>query len=100
MDASIIGLIFTALIVFFLLVSFIFGVKRGLKKSLFRLGWLIVTIVLLVFLTPVLSNIINKIDISSLNLDIMGPVNKFSDIGVNLINNITGSGDLITNSLP
>ncbi len=98
MSASLIGIIFTALIAFILVASVFFGAKRGLKKTFFRFAWLFITAIAVYFLTPVFTNIINGIDISSLGLDINGPVTKISDIGVNLVNSLAESNEAFANS--
>ena len=98
MSASLIGIIFTALIAFILVCSIFFGAKRGLKKTFFRFIWLFITAIAVYFLTPVFTNIINGIDISSLGLDINGPVTKISDIGVNLVNSLAESNEAFANS--
>lgn len=89
MSASLIGLIFTGVIALILLSSIFFGIKRGLKKTLFRFFWLLLTGVGAYFVTPIVSNWLNSFDISSLGLDIYGKVNKLSDIGLNIVNNLT-----------
>lgn len=88
MSSSVIGYIILALICVIMLMSILFGLKRGASKSAFRLVWLLVTGVILWFLTPVISSWLNSIDISSLGLDINGPVSKLSDIGVNILNSL------------
>ena len=89
MDSSTIGLILTILVAVILVLSVLFGIKRGMKKTLFRFGWIFVTALILWFVTPALSNYLNSFDLTSYNLDIMGPVHRLSDIGVNLLNSVT-----------
>lgn len=88
MDSSTIGLILTILVAVILVLSVLFGIKRGMKKTLFRFGWIFVTALILWFVTPALSNYLNSFDLTSYNLDIMGPVHRLSDIGVNLLNSV------------
>ncbi len=88
MDSSIVGYIILGLIGFIILMSILFGLKRGLKKAIFRFVWLVATGAILWILTPTISAWLNGIDISSFGLDINGPVSKLSDIGVNLLNSL------------
>ena len=88
MDSSIIGYIILGLIAFFLLGSMVLGIKRGFGKTTFRLVWLVATGGILWLLTPTITNWLNSFDISSFGLNINGPVNKLSDIGVNLLNSL------------
>lgn len=88
MNAEIVGWIFTGVIGLILLSSVLWGLKRGLKKSLFRFGWLLATAILLFFITPLVSGAVNQIDISGMNLDVFGPVKTVGDVGVNIFKNI------------
>lgn len=91
---EIVGIVLTVLAIFIIVLSILVGIKRGMKKSLFRLGWLFVTALILWFVTPPISNLLNTIDLTSLNLEIMGPVHRLSDIGVNILNQVVqGVGD-------
>ena len=98
MSASLVGIIITALIGVILVSSIFFGAKRGLKKTLFRFIWLIITFIAVYFTTPILSNWLNGFDISSFNLDVYGPVNKLSDIGANLVNELAKTNEAFANS--
>lgn len=97
MDANTVSLIIAGVVGFMLLLGVLWGIKRGLKKSLFRLIWLLVTAVILFFVTPLISEPINEIDLSSLNLNIFGNVTKLSDVGVNIFTNLIGSEQLESN---
>ncbi len=88
MNATAIGWIITAIIAWLLIYSFFVGYKRGLGKTFFRFCWIFVTAVILIFVTPLISSYLNSYDLSSLNLDIAGPVTKLSDIGVNILNSL------------
>ena len=88
MDSSIVGYIILGLIGFIMLMSLLFGLKRGVKKTTFRFVWLVVSGAILWILTPAISTWLNSFDISSLNLNINGPVSKLSDIGVNLLDSL------------
>lgn len=83
-SASTIGYIILGFVLFFLVVSALVGYKRGFKKSIFRFVWVAVTVALLIFVTPLVSNWLNKFDLSGYGLNIFGEVNNLSDIGVNL----------------
>ena len=98
MSASLIGIIITAVIGVILLSSIFFGAKRGLKKTLFRFAWLIFTFLAVYLTTPLLSSWLNGFDISSLNLDICGPVNKLSDIGTNFVNELAKTNQAFADS--
>lgn len=98
MSASVVSIIITALIGVILVSSIFFGAKRGLKKTLFRFAWLIVTFIVAYLTTPLLSNWLNGFDISSFNLNIYGPVNKLSDIGVNIVNELAKNNEALANS--
>lgn len=98
MSPSLIGIIITALIGTILVFSFLLGMKRGWKKSLFRFAWLLLTLVAVFFLTPPMAKWINGFDISSLGLNIYGEVKEFRDIGLNLFNEIAKSEAAISNS--
>ncbi len=98
MDASIIGIALAGFFGLIVLVSFLFGIKRGFKKSLFRFVWLLCTGVILWFTTPLISEFLNSYDLTSFGLSVGGKtVHKLSDIGINLLEsmvsdtNITGS---------
>ena len=88
MSSEIVGYIFIGIFAFIMLTSFLMGIKRGFKKSLFRLLWLVVCGVIIYFLTPTVSNYLNSFDLTELNINIFGPVHKLSDIGVNLLNSL------------
>lgn len=61
-------LIIGGVFMLFVLFGLIWGLIRGLKKSTFRIGWIIVTAVILFFLTPVITIAIMKVDISFLGI--------------------------------
>lgn len=86
MDPGKIGWILLAVIALILFFSFLLGAKRGLKKGIFRFVWLLVTGLIFWFLTPTISEGLNSFNLASFNIDISGPVNKLSDIGLNLLN--------------
>ena len=85
MSPSIIGYILLGIIALFLLVQVLLGIKRGVKKSLFRLSWFLGVCAILYFVVPPLSQWLNTFDISALKLNIFGPVTKLSDIGTNIL---------------
>ena len=91
---EIVGIVLTVLAIFIIVLSILVGIKRGMKKSLFRLGWLFVTALILWFVTPPISNLLNTIDLTSLNLDIMGPVHRLSDIGVNISKDVSSAENI------
>jgi len=97
-DASTIGWIVTAVVGWIIFISIIFGAKRGLNKTLFRLVWLLFTVVLVYFITPQVTKFLDTIDISSFGLDINGEVTHLSDVGVNIFKSmIAGNEALLTN---
>lgn len=92
MSATIISIILLVIALWILFISVVFGIVRGMKKSIFRFVWLLASAVILFFVTPPLSNLLNKsIDLSGLNLNIFGPVYQLSDIGQNLLYKIVES---------
>ncbi|NCB48758.1 MAG: hypothetical protein EOM55_03975 [Clostridia bacterium] len=96
-SASTIGYVLLGFVLFFLVVSALVGFKRGFKKSLFRFVWVAVTVAILIFVTPLVSNWLNKFDLSSYGLNIFGEVNNLSDIGVNLFKEV-GLQEYMNNS--
>ena len=98
MDTSLIGTILAGLFGVIILFSFLVGIKRGFKKALFRLLWLVGTGVLLWFITPVVSNYLNTFDLTNYGITINGQVvHKLSDVGVLLLNSL-GIEESITSS--
>lgn len=98
MDSSLVGIIFASLFGVIILFSFLAGVKRGFKKALFRLLWLVATGVLLWFVTPLVSNYLNSFDLTKYGITIDGQVvHKLSDVGVILLNSL-GLEESITSS--
>lgn len=61
-----------ALLALFILSGMIWGLIRGLKKTLFRGVWLIATAVLLFFLTPVITWALMDMDVSFLGVQVDG----------------------------
>ena len=82
MDISTIALIVVGVILGY---SLILGFIRGFKKALVRLVWLGVTAVAVFLATPPLAGFLNTFDLSNFNINIYGPVNRLSDVGVNII---------------
>lgn len=68
----VIGYIFTGLIGLIILLGFLWGIKRGLKKSLSRFIWLLVTLVLLVAFSGMISKALMHANVSFLNLSYEG----------------------------
>ena len=98
MNSVVVSLILTGVVALLLLSSVLWGIKRGMKKTLFRLGWLVVTAIILFLVVPPLSNWLNSFDLTSLNLDICGKVTKLSDIGINLVNSFEEGKEALQNS--
>lgn len=67
-----INLIFTLLVLAFLLFGFLWGFIRGIKKSAFRGAWLLLTLILCLIFTPLISNAVGSINISSFDIVIDG----------------------------
>ncbi len=98
MDASLVGILLAVLFGLIVVVSFLIGLKRGLMKSLFRFGWLLVSGIIIWFVTPPIANYLNTFDLTSLGIVIDGQtVHKLSDVGVNLLNSL-GLDEAITSS--
>jgi len=98
MDAITVGYIVTGVIGFIILTSMFWGMKRGLKKSAFRFLWLLGFTIVIFFVTPMISNWLNNVDISSLNFNVNGPVTKLSDIGMNLFGDVSSSNEVLASS--
>lgn len=78
MTAQTIGYILSGIAGFFILMGFLFGLKRGYKKSLFRFVWLAVTVVLLLIFSSMITKGLLRLDVSFLNLTVQGePVTTF-----------------------
>lgn len=69
---SIIGWSITGIAVLFLIAGLLWGLIRGLKKTTFRAVWLVLTAVIIFFITPVITKAIVNLNISFLNLTING----------------------------
>lgn len=82
---TVISLALLGVLVLFLLAGMLWGLKRGLKKTLFRAGWLIVTAVLLIVFTPMVTRSLLNADLSSLNLVVNGkPVSTLQNMLITL----------------
>ena len=78
MTAQTIGYILSGVAGFFILMGFLFGLKRGYKKSMFRFVWLAVTVVLLLIFSSMITKGLLQMDVSFLNLTVQGePVTTF-----------------------
>ena len=79
-----IPLIIGGIFLLFVLVGMFWGMIRGLKKSTFRLSWILVTSVVLFFVTPLITLGIMKIDLSFLNIVLNGTkvtsINHFVEV--------------------
>ena len=60
------------LLVLAIIAGMIWGTIRGLKKQTFRLGWILVTAVVLFFLTPVITRGLMNVNLGFLNINISG----------------------------
>ena len=93
MSASVLNYIFLGLLIFFLLSGFIWGVIRGLKKTIFRGVWLLVFALILFFITPVVTNAIINMNLSSFNLVINEiPVTTIKQFVIDYISSINDIG--------
>lgn len=63
------NLIFLGVSLFFVGIAALWGLIRGLKKTTFRGIWLVVTGVILFFVTPLITSLLFDLNISSLNLE-------------------------------
>ncbi|MCL2540452.1 MAG: hypothetical protein FWE53_03415 [Firmicutes bacterium] len=64
MDSSLVGWILTGIVALFLLFGIMWGAIRGLIKSGFRTGWIVLTAVILLFLTPIITSSIYTVNLS------------------------------------
>lgn len=98
MNASLVGILLAVLFGLIVVVSFLIGLKRGLMKSLFRFAWLLISGLIIWFVTPPIASYLNTFDLTSLGIVIDGQtVHKLSDVGVNLLNSL-GLDEAITSS--
>ncbi len=68
----ILPLVLAGVFVLAIIAGMIWGTIRGLKKQTFRLGWIVVTAVVLFFLTPVITRGLMNINLGFLNINISG----------------------------
>lgn len=71
---SIITIVIYTLFFLTLIVGFLWGLGRGLKKSSIRIGTLIILLIIAGFITSPISKALLTIDLSSLNININGTV--------------------------
>lgn len=72
MTPSMVGLIITLVGALFLIFGILWGLIRGLKKSLFRGLWIFGLALIVFFVTPAISNALCNMDLSFLNIVIEG----------------------------
>lgn len=83
----------------FVLVGLFWGLIRGLKKSAFRLTWVLVCAVALFFLTPVITKGLMNLNLSFLNIKINGTsVATITELVTVLISDVAGVGSILTKS--
>ena len=81
----------------FVLAGMIWGLIRGLKKSAFRAGWVIVTAVIVFFLAPVITVALMKMDLSFLNINIDGvALTSLNEIAAHYLKQIPDFGEMLT----
>lgn len=81
----------------FVLAGMIWGLVRGLKKSAFRAGWVIVTAVIVFFLAPVITVALMKMDISFLNINIDGvALTSLNELAAHYLKQIPDFGEILT----
>lgn len=81
----------------FVLAGMIWGLIRGLKKSAFRAGWVIVTAVIVFFLAPVITVALMKMDISFLNINIDGvALTSLNELAAHYLKQIPDFGEMLT----
>ena len=95
MVKGIIGIIFVGLII----IGLLLGLLRGLKRSLLRLGGVIISAILAFFLTPLFSNAILNMDLTKFNLTIGNVgVTTVNDTIINYLKSIDTVADIISSS--
>ena len=72
MDVQTINLILIGFVLLFAFFGAFWGLIRGLKKTTFRGAWLIVTALILFFITPLLTRSMINVDLSGLNVEYNG----------------------------
>lgn len=81
----------------FVLAGMIWGLIRGLKKSAFRAGWVIVTAVIVFFLAPVITVALMKMDLSFLNINIDGvALTTLNELAAHYLKQIPDFGEMLT----
>ena len=94
-----IPLIVGGIFALFILVGLFWGLIRGLKKSTFRLSWILVCAVVLFFLTPIITKWVMGINLSFLNIKVNGvAVATITELVTVLLSNISGFGSILTKS--
>lgn len=89
----IIGVVF----LLFVLFGFIWGLIRGLKKSAFRISWILVTALILFFVTPLITVGVMKLDISFLGIVIENTkITTLNHLVEVFISQIPDYGELLT----
>lgn len=91
MDISlIVSLVLLGVVSLIVLISVLFGLKRGLKKSIMSFCWQLGIFILLLIFTGIITRALLNINISFLNIEIDGTkINYLSEIGALLLGEIT-----------
>ena len=72
MSPQMIGWLITGVLLLFILAGLLWGIIRGLKKTAFRGGWILITAIIVLLITPLVTRAFYGIDFSFLGLNISG----------------------------
>lgn len=94
-----IPLIVGGVLALFVLFGLFWGLVRGLKKTTFRAIWIVVTAVILMFVTPVITKAVMNIELPFLKIEDNGEtLNTLNQIVVYYIKQIPDYGQLLASS--
>ena len=94
-----IPLIIGGIFLLFVLVGMFWGLVRGLKKSTFRLSWILITAVVLFFVTPMITLALMKVDIGFIGITVNETkITSLNHLVEVLVAGIPDYGTLLTKS--
>lgn len=85
------------ILLLFLLAGMIWGLIRGLKKTAFRTGWVVITAVIMFFIAPLVTAGIMKMNISFIGINLGGEVmQNLNQLATYYLNQIPEFGQVLT----
>lgn len=92
-------LVVGGVLLLFVLFGLFWGLVRGLKKTTFRVAWIVVTAVILLFVTPVVTKAIMKVELPFLSIEADGQtINTLNGLAEYYIKQIPDYGELLASS--